>query len=248
MQATHDETYANLSGQWDVERLPSIDHSKPGKWDPNMRQRGVDGQLLRMGRIGAPSNLCLDPDSEKALDELVGKLRKHPERYPGLPLSKDDLWALIVATTEELHSIARKLQPKLQEALRKLCGDAQFECKLEAGPLKGIVRAFEKALDDYWDRFADSVPATACVIDFVRFRVVCCTLQACAKVARFLMCLHVSTGLELVRAKNKFRELDSAHFRVILFNFRVHCCGACEPLDLPWRVASAKILLSPHRI
>jgi len=98
-------------------------------------------------------------------------------------------------------------------------------------PLKDPVRVFEKALDDYWDRFSDEVPATACVTDIIRCRFLCRALESVAKVARVL--IHANPAppwLVLVRAKNKFRELDSAHFRNMLFNFRVLCCAECGSL------------------
>jgi len=154
--------------------------------------------------------------------------QQHPGRTSA-PLSLASLWAITVAATDELYSIAEKLHPKLETGIRGLCEEAKIECKLEFAPLKDPVRVFEKALDDYWDRFADSVPATACVSDIVRCRFLCPSLEACANVAQVLI-EGAPAWLELIRVKNKFRELDSAHFRNMLFNFRVHFCGGCGAL------------------
>jgi len=95
-------------------------------------------------------------------------------------------------------------------------------------PLKDPVRVFEKALDDYWGRFSD---ATACVTDIIRCRFLCRALEPVAEVAKML--IHGDPPppwLVLVQAKNKFRELNSAHFRNMLFNFRVLCCAECGSL------------------
>jgi len=260
VRSGHDKLYGSLSGQWGVERLASVDRSKgvDGKLDPSIRQRGVNGGLLQTRALDAPlvssslRRIATQPVNQ-ALEELLSKLQMqqlrqqqqvglplqqhHDRQHPGrtsTPLSLASLWAITAAATDELYSIAEKLHPKLETGIRGLCEEANIECKLQFAPLKDPVRVLEKALDDYWDRFAeeegeDSVPATACVTDIVRCRFLCPSLEACANVAQVLI-EGAPAWLELIRVKNKFRELDSAHFRNVLFNFRVHFCGGCGDL------------------
>jgi len=241
-----------------VEKQASIDRTKQadGKLDAGVRQRGVDGELLRTRELGAPLlSKKLVQSQSHLLEELLEKLNKqqqkeqqdqveqktgnaHRRHHPGResqlvtpPLTQSSLWELIVAT-DEMYSIAEKVHPKLEAEVRKLlCSDANIEGKLEFAPLKDPVRVFEKALDDYWDRFSDDVPATACVTDIIRCHFLCRALEPVAQVAKVLIHGHSRPPwLMLVRAKNKFRELDSAHFRNMLFNFRVLCCAKCGSL------------------
>jgi len=210
------------------------------------------GELLKTREIGARllSKKLVQPQSHLKLEQLLEKLNKQQQkeqkvqideqlqsqhrRHPGksqLPLTHSSLWALIVAATDEMYSIAEKVHPKLEAEVRKLlCIDANIEGKLVFAPLKDPVRVFEKALDDYWDRFSDEVPATACVTDIIRCRFLCRALEPVAEVAKMLI-HRPPPWLVLVQAKNKFRELNSAHFRNILFNFRVLCCAECGSLE-----------------
>jgi len=244
VRSSHDKLYATFTSQWEVEKQASIDRTKgaDGKLDAGVRQRGVDGQLLRTSEIGAPLLSKKLVQRSHLLEALVEKLNKQqqkeqkeqtdaqlpPEKSQLTPpLTQSSLWELIIAATDEMYSIAEKLHQKLEAEVRKLlCIDANIEGKLMFAPLKDPVRVFEKALD-YWDRFSDGVPATACVMDIIRCRFLCRALEPIAEVAKVLIHDDPPPWLVLVRAKNKFRELDSAHLRNILFNFHVLCCAKC---------------------
>jgi len=219
-----------------------------------VRQRGVDGELLRTRSIDAPVLSKKLQSRSKLLEELLEKLNKQQKeeqkeqtdeqrrqllqspphrRHPGKlqePLTQSSLWELVVAATDEMYCIAEKVHPKLEAEIHKLCIDASIAGKLQFAPLKDPVRVFEKALDDYWDRFTDAVPPTACVTDIIRCRFLCPDLKPAAAVSNLLI-HRPPPWLVLIRAKNKFRELDSAHFRNILFNFRVLCCAGCGALE-----------------
>ena len=96
-----------------------------------------------------------------------------------------------------------------------------------------IHRAYEKAMDDYADRFDDGVNATACLMDILR-----CSIQMkgvdCLAVAYRTLengfeyvvdegAEKVVYVMELIRAKNKFafHNLTPSHFRGMLLNIRI---------------------------
>ena len=111
------------------------------------------------------------------------------------------------------HALMQKCGIDEEELLFTL-EDGKEVKALTLGALKDPIRVFEKAADDYADRFKDVLPE-ACVMDVLRGRVVCSTGEQMLAVQRLLLdgfaaqVEEASNGqndvmlrLELLRCKN----------------------------------------------
>ncbi len=152
------------------------------------------------------------------------------------------MWPTILARTDEIYQAAEKLLPVFVATAKSLLlkADLNPATDLLPGPLKDPVRIHEKAIDDYRGRFADGVIPEACVVDVVRCRIVCSTAHGMLMVQRLLDGFKVMfegspATLSLIRAKNKFAQLDPTHFRNILNN-----------LQLSWRGINLFVEMQVH--
>ena len=170
------------------------------------------------------------------LAKLVIKRRVRGSAGAGALCSAADLWPEIVARTDEVYELAEALQDRFAYALRAVMrgiGEdpdrrmgAAKACVL--GALKDPIRLHEKAMDDYAGRFDDGVLPEACVVDVVRARAIFNDAARFRKMAgalssgqRFAVDGEV-LRLELIRGKNKFRNLEPTHFRAIDFHLCLH--------------------------
>ena len=235
----HDETWTRAFESSDareaVEALNApdrlLDENGEG-FDPEMRQRCLDGTRIVQRRPGRPNSTYLrhmDAELSPALQNLDPEmqgldvhLRQHcPQRHKVasdliLLFKKLDspgkwtllsLWQEVMACTDEIYEVAERLEPEFRKVLEALVQEAGLPItseSLQFGPLKNPVRIYEKAQDDYQGRFTEGL-TEACVADVVRARVVCHDGQAMCNVL-LLLARQFSTGqshLELVRVKNK---------------------------------------------
>jgi len=129
------------NGKWRIKQALIAPSTLMASW-MLVRQRGVDGELLKRNW----SSIALEEAAIPILSfgEVVGEAqqattkrtkeqkgqtdeqhqhqqhRLPPHRHPGRsqPLTQSSLWALIVAATDEMYSIAEKLHPKLEAEVR----------------------------------------------------------------------------------------------------------------------------------
>ena len=145
-------------------------------------------------------------------------------KYRGLSeLSADSLsalWQRIISETDEIYVVTEVITPALFEAAVRCFLDQQginADIKMR-NTAKDPVRAFEKAYDDYIDRFTDPVPPTACVFDMIGCRLLCKDAKGMiglmTGLAADVLEVNLPDGskatLELIRVKNKLcpDELD----------------------------------------
>ena len=202
------------------------------RFDPEMRQRCLDGTRTVKRRQGRPHSTYLrhldaelsavlqnlDPELQgldahlkqhcphhhKVASDLILLFKKLDSPGKWTLLS---LWQEIMACTDEIYQVAERLEPEFRKVLEALVQEARLPTtseSLQFGPLKNPVRIYEKAQDDYEGRFTEGL-AEACVADVARARVVCHDGRAMCNVL-LLLARHFRSGLshlELVRMKNK---------------------------------------------
>ena len=127
-----------------------------------------------------------------------------PDDAPGEKRSANDLngvgaatrlWAKIVSRTDELYTVAEKLQSTFENAMRRLAKEAgrdseesaSLESAVTFAELKSPVRAHEKAMDEYKDRFPDGALPEACLTDVLRCRMSFATGSQCISVITRLL-------------------------------------------------------------
>ena len=132
-----------------------------------------------------------------------------------------------------MFEIAERFEPIFRQAVAALLRKCSINTAtaLSIGSLKDPIRSHEKALDDYEGRFEDNELAESCLPDVIRFRALTEESKSIEQIQKKLLegfqCEvdgHIAK-LELIRVKNKFRDLDPTHFRNILNNVRLHYQG-----------------------
>ncbi len=175
-------------------------------------------------------------------------------RFIGPP---SKLWQTICQRTDELYRVNERLEPVAQRLFSQLIYDFKTSSNSDGGtidfsgiaPLKDPVRVHEKAIVDYGDRF-DHLPES-CVLDVLRCRLTISDSATLVAVMNRLATLRGEEwhlGLEVARVaklttlrmKNKFNplHLDPAHFRNVLFNFKLE---VVDPVGLGWTFVEVQL-------
>ena len=164
---------------------------------------------------------------------------------PELQLAR--FWHRIMSRTDQIYLAVEDLDVVFRHVLGKLC--LEMHAAPTFGPLKDPVRVHEKGINEYardFDDFDDEVViAESCVLDIIRARAVCDDGQGLINLLQRLrpelahaIQIHrddsgrpahpqlvpfegASVSFELIRAKNKFADLEPTHFRNILLNLRM---------------------------
>ena len=229
-------------------------------YDPAMRQKCLDGTRVverqdgelrsayLQGLDAELSPLLRDIDPE--MEGLGAHVKQQCPRHHKVALdllrlfqklggaqkwTARSLWCEIMSSTDEIYEAAERLEPEFRNVLADSLERAGLVVSRESlifGPLKDPVRVYEKAHDDYVDRFAEGLP-TACVADIIRARVVCSNGKGMLKLLESLARQRAPEPsspqqhtadppphLELVRLKNKCapEQVDPTHFRNVLVN------------------------------
>ena len=169
-----------------------------------------------------------EEDFEKVIRKLAVLVHKLSQSEAQ---SCSKLWPEIMSRTDSLYQVAEEFEPHFRSAVTALLRKAEYVgVEVKWGGLKDPVRVYEKARDDYADRFLDVDPEflpESCVVDVIRARVI---FDDCKTQQNFLQ--EVTNGiriqlrtkgvyhLEPIRAKNKYAMKDPTHFRNILLNLR----------------------------
>ena len=164
---------------------------------------------------------------------LVGYARRQDKEGRAMPVAA--LWNRIADHTDELLHAAETYQALFEKAIRSSVAKLWDSVKIGIAPLKDPVRAFEKAYDDYSDRFknVDDVIPLACIIDVLRCSIQVANINDMMSVLDTLragVTVYGTEGgkayvLRLWRVKNKFtlEKLTPSHFRSMLLNVRIEC-------------------------
>ena len=90
-------------------------------------------------------------------------------------IDAEGTWARLVSRTDELYEVHEHMRPTFEAVMKTLVREVvrdDLEGSLSVAPLKDPVRLYEKANDEYGQRFSDGVLPEACVPDVTRCRVV----------------------------------------------------------------------------
>ena len=159
--------------------------------------------------------------------------RRHREA-PERSCLATTLWPEIVARTDELYLAAEGGVAHFDRVLRAFCVSVNVDPDAKMGggkalavaTMKGPVRLHQKACDEYGALVGGGELPEAYVEDLVRARLTLTKGGAFLKIATALQNGYrteaggVMLHLELVRALNRFSQLDPTHFRRIVFS----CC------------------------
>ena len=172
----------------------------------------------------------------KRLAAYTRRMRRDKKRGK-VGMTAKEMWTTVATHTDELLHVAETFQTHFKKGIATAAGENLVDC-IHIAPLKDPVRIYEKAYDDYADRFKDvddTIPI-ACIVDVLRCSIV---VDKSSDVITVLEKMQQSVSfdldgksytLELIRAKNKFsvKFLTPSHFRNILLNVRLRVNGTTE--------------------
>jgi Ran GTPase-activating protein (RanGAP) involved in mRNA processing and transport len=125
-----------------------------------------EGPPVQQMMMQQQSNMVQEPPRNQlsGLAEKLLTLAQSRERTPS------EMLLDVIAHTDQIYDSVAAGLPFVQPALEQLLASCEGGAVIEFGALKDPVRVYEKATDDYSDRFADNATPAANVIDVVRAR------------------------------------------------------------------------------
>ena len=190
-----------------------------------LRDGADDNEIDEEVKNLLPTPLPTDDESKqkKKWLEKLAKLSRKTRKKPA------ELWREIIERTDAIYVIAEKLEQPFLKAVKALLRECNIntDSALTIGNLKDPIRSHEKAIDDYGGRFKDSALPESCLPDVIRFRAMFAHSNDLDEFRERLQNgFEVDIDgdcakLDLIRIKNKFKDLDPTHFRNALFNLRL---------------------------
>ncbi|CAJ1957588.1 unnamed protein product [Cylindrotheca closterium] len=136
-----------------------------------------------------------------------------------MPLKK--FWNHIASRVDALYVSAGHFSPLYEKwlaTIQAIIGEEELQ--IHRGSIKDPIRVYEKAQNDYANRFDDDSLPEACVMDVLRARLICRSAEAIKKIMRILQKDENVVAMEqdsttVVRLKNMFHhgQLTPTHFR-----------------------------------
>ena len=149
-----------------------------------------------------------------------------------------------VENIAQLYEAARRALPLFHDALLQLLGGEPGAVAFTVAALKGVVRAGEKARDDYGGRKdaddgSEVGPPEAWLFDIVRASVLCRSTQQLLRVMELVQGPGTDFW-EVVRVKNRFASPTPSGFRDcnLSLRLRVGCTPAGAPL---WHMCELQV-------
>ena len=142
---------------------------------------------------------------------------QNPDESWNFALRQQNLAGVSVESIQELYEAAETASPVFAQLIEKvvIAAGLPVDC-IHMAPLKGIVRATEKAKDDYNER--EPGHGERWLFDIVRGAALCETEE---QLTRLMEALRSQPEIDIVRLKNRFASPTPSGFRDFNLNIRV---------------------------
>ena len=108
-----------------------------------------------------------------------------------------------IDSIDDLYEIASLVKPIFEVEMEKIVSLTGLQASsLSVAPLKGQIRALEKARDDYSARVPG--PGISWLFDIVRGMIICDSEDAIIRVIECVLHLDASSPIEVIRLKNRY--------------------------------------------